>query len=159
MSDPSFVASSLKEMGAAGAAISVLLTAVTALAGAVVIMWKSANTVNAQRLAERDTLNKALSDSSTAINSMNRVIEDRNRVTEELADAMSRTGVAFEVVKERMTSQHEANKEKLASIQLIIESFAESHRALTAICTDIRNFVQGPFQPTPPRRPQTRRRR
>ncbi len=133
------VTGTLKEMGAAGAAISVLLTAVAALSGAVVFQWRQANQINGLRLKERDALNKALSDNTAAINGMTRATEERNRVTQELADAIALQASAFERVNDRVGFYHEDNKEKLSDIRKVVESMAEAVRVNTGMVTEVRN--------------------
>lgn len=134
-----FVTATLKGMGAAGAAISVLLTACGALAGAVVFQWKQANKVYGFRLAERDTLNKALTDNTKAIEGMTRATEERNQVTQELADAIAKQAAAFERVNDRVGFYHEDNKEKLTDLRKVTEAMAEAVRTNTGMVTEVRN--------------------
>src|SRR3954471_23995277 len=108
-----FVASTLKEMGAAGAAISVLLTAIGGLVTAVVFQYKQGNKVYGYRLAERDTLNKALTDNTAAIHAMTRTAEERNKATQELADAIEKMASAFERLNDRLAMQHDVQKDQL----------------------------------------------
>jgi hypothetical protein len=138
-----FVNSTLKEMGVAGAAISVLLTAVSGLVAAVVFQWRQANKVYGFRLAERDTLNKALTDNTAAINAMVRATEERNRVTQELAAAIAKQATAFERVNDRLEFYHEDNREKLTDIRKVIEVMSEAVRVNTGMVTDVRNANSG----------------
>src|SRR3954471_21640426 len=94
-----FVASTLKEMGAAGAAISVLLTAIGGLVTAVVFQYKQGNKVYGYRLAERDTLNKALTDSSSAMNALSKIAEERNEITSDLVNVIGKQTAAVDHLK------------------------------------------------------------
>jgi uncharacterized protein HemX len=136
MSD--FVNSTLKEMGPAGAAISVLLTAIAALVGAVIFQWKQGNKVYGYRLAERDTLNKALTDSSSALNASNNVAKERNEVISELADVIAKQTIGLEHLK----TQFEDTKELVKEQTKVISSLAEANRTMAGIVTDTRNYIQ-----------------
>lgn len=133
-----FVTSVLKDMGPAGAAISVLLTAVGALAGANIFQYKQGNKVYGYRLAERDTLNKALTDSSAALNASTKVAEERNEIISELADVTARQTIGLEHLK----TQCEDTKKLVEKQTDVISSLAEAHRTNTGIITDTRNWIQ-----------------
>lgn len=143
------VTDTLRSMGPAGAAISVMMAAITALTGAVVIQWKQSNKVYSYRIAERDTLNKALTDNTAAINAMARATEERNRVTEELAEAIAKLASAFERVNDRIEMQHTVLKDETQRQGLVISAVAEAMRNVTGIVTDVRNHIQA--QPRRPR--------
>ncbi len=145
MSD--LVTDALKGMGPAGAFISLQLTAITGLVAAVVLQWKQANKVYGYRLAERDLLNKALTDNTTAINAMTRTAEERNKATHELAEAIDRMASAFERLNDRLGMQHENVKEQLKDSVEAIKSMAEAVRVNTGMVTDIRNYIQQPRRP------------
>lgn len=134
----------LEGMGPAGAAISVLLTFITVLGTAVGIQWRQANKVYGYRLAERDTLNKALTDSTTAINSMIKATDERNRVTDELADAIGSQASAFDRLNDRQQMQHEVLKDEVQRQGMVISAASEATRINTGILTDIRNYIQNP---------------
>jgi len=128
----------LRAMGPAGAAISVLLTAVAALSGAVVFQWKQGNKVYGYRLAERDTLNKALTDSSATTNAANKIAEERNDIISELADVTAKQTIGLEHLKSQFEELKDLGKEQTK----VIASLAEAHRTNTGIITDIRNYIQ-----------------
>lgn len=144
MPDPAF-ASTLKDLGLAGLVISVMGTTIVGLAGFIVIQWKSqgraAAKTTADRLAERDILTSALNNAAKAIDAITRASEARNAVTEELADAIAGWTASNEVIKERMSLQHDANTEKLRDIKLVVASLSESIRTLTAMVTEVRNWT------------------
>lgn len=144
---PDFVNDSLKTMGPAGAAISVLLTFILALAASVGAMWRHSNKVYGYRLAERDTLNKALTDSTAAIKSMTRATDERNKVTEELAAAINAQANAGARLGDRQQMQHEVLKDEVQRQGMVISAGAEATRVNSGILTDIRNYIQQRRQP------------
>lgn len=144
---PDWVTEILKGMGPSGAAISVLLTFIIALATAVGVQWRHSNKVYGYRLAERDTLNKALTDSTGAINSMTRATDERNKVTEELAAAINHQAAAAARMSDRQQMQHEVMKDEIQRQGMVIGAQAEATRVNTGILTDIRNYIQQRRQP------------
>jgi peptidoglycan hydrolase CwlO-like protein len=132
------VTDTLRNMGPAGAAISVMLTAVTALVGAVVFQWTQANKVYGYRPAERDALNKALTDSSAAINAFTKIHEERNEKVSELVDVITRQTIGLEHLKTQFDDQKECIKDQTK----VIGSLAEAVRTSTGILTDTRNYIQ-----------------
>lgn len=141
MPDPAFTPL-LKDLGIYGYVISTLVTACGALAAGNVIQWRQAIKVTKERISERDLLRDALNSAVQAINGFTRVSEQRNEVTEELASTISGWSASNEVIKERMSNQHDANTEKLRDIKFVVESLAEAVRTLTGMITDIRNSMQ-----------------
>lgn len=133
-----FVTSTLKDMGAAGAAISVLLTAITALVTANIFQYKQGNKVYGYRLAERDTLNKALTDSSAALNASTRIAEERNEIISELSDVIAKQTIGLEHLK----SQFDEMKTLVGKQTDVIAALAEANRTTTGIVTDTRNWIQ-----------------
>lgn len=144
------VTSTLRDMGPAGAVISVLLTAIGGLVSAVMIQYRQGNKVYGYRLAERDTLNKALTDNTAAINAMTRATEERNRVTEELAAAIGNLASAFERVNDRLEMQHTVMKDEVQRHGLVVSAVADAMRNVAGIVTDVRNHLQQ----QPQRRPR-----
>lgn len=144
MPDPA-TATALKELGLAGYVISGMASTILALASANVIQWRLASKAAAKfttdRLAERDILTAALNNASKAIEAISRASEERNEVTEELAVAIQNWTASMEVIKERMSLQHDANSEKLNDIKFVTSSFADSVRTLTGIVTEVRNWT------------------
>lgn len=126
-------------MGPAGAAISVLLSTITILAGAIVVLFKQNNGHNKARLAEREVLIKVIEANNTALNKSAEATEERNRVTQELANAIDKQASAFTIVNERVGLYHEDNKEKLKDLSAVVGSTAEALRVNTGMLTEVRN--------------------
>lgn len=61
-----------------------LVGTITVLAGANAWQWRNGNIVNAARLAERDTLNKALADVNATMRELTDSVNDGTGVTEKL---------------------------------------------------------------------------
>jgi len=131
----------LKELGPVGAFITMMGTAVTALAAAVGIQWRQANTVYGLRLKERDTLNEALTKSAVANDRLAKSIEERNRVTEELADAIGKLAAAWERVNDRIEFQHTAMNQNLRDQNEVIKSLSDALRVNTGMLTEVRNLA------------------
>lgn len=139
MADPELVAGTLEKMGQAGAAISILMTTISALATAVVVQYRQGNKVYGYRLAERDTMNKALTDSSAAINAFTKEAEERNRVIEELADSLGKQASALNHLIELLKMHHDAMKDEVKDQTKTIGSLADAIRVNTGMVTDARN--------------------
>jgi hypothetical protein len=133
-----FVTGTLKDMGAAGAAISVLLTTITALVGAVIFQYKQGNKVYSYRLAERDTLNKALTDSSTAINASTKIADERNDILADLVEVTTKQVIGLDHLKSQLDDMRAEIKEQ----NKVIAFLSEAHRTNTGIITDTRNYIQ-----------------
>lgn len=136
---PEFVVSILKSMGAAGAAISILLTAISILGTVITILFKQNNAHNKARLAEREVLIKLVESSNSAFNKNSEATEERNKVTQELADAIAKQAQAFELVNQRVGFYHEANTEKLKDMREVVASGADAMRVNTGMLTEVRN--------------------
>jgi methyl-accepting chemotaxis protein len=132
------VTDTLRNMGPAGAAISILLAAISALVAGNVFQYKQGNKVYGYRLAERDTLNKALTDSSAAINASTKIADERNEIISELADVIAKQTIGLEHLK----SQFEDMKVLVNKQNDVIGSLAEASRTMTGIVTDTRNYIQ-----------------
>jgi hypothetical protein len=132
------VTDTLRNMGPAGAAISVMLTAVTALTGAIIFQWKQANKVYGYRLAERDALNKALTESSAAINAFTKIHEERTEKVSELVDVISRQTIGLDHLKLQLDDMKVCIKDQTSAFA----SLAEAVRTCTGIVTDTRNYIQ-----------------
>jgi hypothetical protein len=143
MADPD----GLKDLGGPAAwFISMMASAIIALAAAVGLQWKHANKVYGYRLSERDTLNAALVGAAKSQDASTRAQEEQNRVTEELADAMRSLANAFERLNERLAMQFDHGKDhardqlgRIDDNTKAIGSLAEALRVNTGIVTDIRN--------------------
>lgn len=141
-----FLASTLKDMGAAGAAISVLLTAVSALVAANVFQYKHGNKVYGYRLAERDTLNAALASSTTSRDKHTKATEDLKDAIEDLADAYKAQAAAFDRLTDRQEMQHETLVNEIQRHGMVISSVAEAMRTLNGSVTEVRNGMTQTLQ-------------
>lgn len=130
----------LKDLGEVGVFITMMATAVTALAAAVGVQWRQANKVYGLRLTERDTLNEALSKSAVANDRLAKSIEERNKVTEELADAIGKLAVAWERVNERLEYQHATMDRNLRDHSDVVRSLGDALRVNTGMLTEVRNL-------------------
>lgn len=129
----------LKELGPSGAFISMMATAIVGLSAAVGVQWRQGNKVYGYRLAERDILNKALSDSTVAISAMTRATNELKEVTEKLVDAIERQANAFERVNDRAEIQHAVLKDELGRHGTAI---SEASRIYNQTIVEIRAFLQ-----------------
>lgn len=134
-----FVAGTLKDMGAAGAAISVLLTTVTACVTAIIFLYRQNNKLNAERRTESGTVIKLMENTNTALKSVADSSEQRNKVTQDLADAIRTQAAAFEMVNQRIEFYHDGNVEKLKDLREVVASHAEAVRVNTGMVTEVRN--------------------
>lgn len=127
---PDFVRETLRGMGEAGAAITVLLMAVMALTGAVVAMWRQSNKVMKYRLAERDTLNKALIESTIAVLAASKATVQSTESVEELEEGISKLTASLERLTER-------NVHDTTTQNMVISSLAEAVRTHTVTVNQI----------------------
>lgn len=137
----SVVTSTLESMGASGAAITVLMTTVSALAAVVVYQNKRAEKINGHRLTERDTLNKALTEASAALLRISDVTKERNNLTNELAEAIQAQSIAFERLRDKIEFQYVSLKEETQRQSMIVSAVAESSRTTAAQLMDVRNVI------------------
>ena len=139
------VLSALTGMSVAGAIIATLLIVIMALAGVIARMWLEHNKTFKYRLAERDTLIKALNDSTSVLQAMHKATAERNEVTEELSELIMKQGIAFEYMNERFKSQHGIVREDTHRIEMAITAIAEAMRNLVSITenarTELRSFL------------------
>ncbi|MET4720750.1 uncharacterized protein YlxW (UPF0749 family) [Bradyrhizobium japonicum] len=140
MSD--FVAQTLSGMGPAGAAITVLMAVVTALAGAIVYLFKQNTKLHIERRAESLAVIKLIESNNTALTKVADSTDERNRVTQELAEAIKVQAQAFEMVNQRIEFYHDGNIEKLKDLATAFASHADAVRVNTAMVTEARNASQ-----------------
>lgn len=134
--DTIYVGETLKGMGVPGAIIIVLMGVITLLAGVIVVQWRQANKVYGFRLAERDVLNSALNDSKTALGAMLDATKERNEITDDLAEVITRQAAAFDQVSDRIRMHYEGLRDDNARLHMVVNAIAESMRVLTGIATD-----------------------
>jgi hypothetical protein len=127
---PDFVRETLKGMGEAGAAITLLLMTIMALTTAVVAQWRQSNKVMKYRLAERDTLNKALIESTTALIASDRVAHQIAEANADLEAAINKLTATFERSIDRVQSD-------TVTQNMVISSLAEAVRTHTTTVNQI----------------------
>jgi Cu/Ag efflux pump CusA len=140
--DAVFVGGVLKSLGLPGAIIIVLMFVISMLTTAIIFMQKHANKVYGYRLRERDVLNKALSDSTVVLQQMVRASEERNEVTEGLADVTRKQAVAFDQVNERIKVHYEVMKDDLSRLAQVATAIAEAVRNINGICDALRRDAE-----------------
>jgi phosphatidylserine/phosphatidylglycerophosphate/cardiolipin synthase-like enzyme len=131
----------LEGMGVPGGIIFVLMSTVTVLATVIRRMQTRADKIYGYRLAERDTLNKAMTDTAKVLGDMLRATEERNDLTEEQADLISKQSAAFELLKVTLIAHHETSKDHYHTVAQAISAMAEAIRVLTAMVQDNRHFM------------------
>jgi hypothetical protein len=134
-----FVGEQLKGLGLPGAIIIVLMAVVTVMGTAIGFMWKHSNKVYGYRLAERDVLNKALTDASAVLAGLLKASEERNDLTEELASLIEKQGAAFELLKVTVLAQYDTIKSNQAVAAQAVASLADAVRQLTSMVQENRN--------------------
>ena len=132
---PEWVVTILQQYGLAGVVIA-------ALAYAVYQQNKNANEVNNSRLAERDVLIKALESNTTAIKENAKVTEQRNVVTEALAEALSKQAGVFDVFIQKTEFHQTTIKDTMQTQSKVIDALAESNRVNTGILRDVRDHIE-----------------
>lgn len=144
--DAVFVGEQLKGLGLPGAIIIVLMAVAITLGGVIFAMWKHSNKVYGYRLQERDTLNKALTDSSKVLADMQQATEERNDLTQDQADLLNKQSAAFEVLKVTILAQYDTIKSNDLVVAQTVTAMAEAIRVLTSIVTSqgqtLANHVQ-----------------
>lgn len=135
--------SSLKELGPTGYFISAMMTAIAGLSAAVAVQWRHANKVYSLRLAERDTLNDALTKSSASNLVLAESIRERNAVTAALADAVHALTVSNTMLHDRIGLMLDVHSRDAASQIDVIKSMAEAIRTQTGIVTNARDLSAG----------------
>lgn len=136
---PEWIGALLKELGLPGAIIFVLMGVITIESEIIRRLIAHANKVYGFRLAERDTLNKALTDSAKVLADMLEATRDRNDITEELGDLIAKQTAAFELLRVTIANQYENIRQNNADASLAVGSMSESIRALAALVTDGKN--------------------
>jgi hypothetical protein len=138
---PEFIIKLLESMGAAGAIIFVLMTVISGLAEVIRRMYSRSNKVYGYRLAERDTLNKALSDTARVLGDMLKATEERNDLTQEQADLILKQSMAFEMLKVTILSQYENIRDNNQAVSQSVAAMADAIRVLTSMVADHRNLA------------------
>lgn len=131
----------LEGMGFPGLVIFLLISALVAAVLYIRQMQAKADRIYGYRLQERDTLNKALSDTAKVLADMLKVTEDRNELTEEQAGLILKQAHAFELLKVSVLAQYETIKDNNTAASLAVSSMAEAIRTLTTIVLENRTIA------------------
>jgi hypothetical protein len=134
-----FVSEELKSLGLSGAIILVLMFVVSILSTAIALMWRNSNKVYGYRLAERDTLNKALTETSTVLQEMLHATEERNDITTEQAELIAKQSSAFELLKVTILAQYDTLKSNHSTTTQTVSAMAEAMRTLHSLIGENRN--------------------
>jgi len=105
-------------------------------------MYRQANKVYTYRLAERDTLNAALTASTTALKEAVEEQKEQRDIIEELTGLISKQGNAFEQLTERVRLQYDGLKEDNVRLGIVTSAIADAMRQAVALQTEICNTVQ-----------------
>jgi hypothetical protein len=132
---PDWFVTILQGYGLAGVVIA-------ALGFAVWQQSKNAFEVNNARLSERDVLIKALESNTTAIRENAKVTEQRNQVTQDLAEAISKQAGAFDIFLQKSDFSQSNMKDTLQGQLKALEAFSESNRVNSGILRDVRDYIE-----------------
>lgn len=138
---PEIVTDTLSGMGLAGAVITVLMAVVTSLAGAIIVMFRINNKLHAERKAENALVIKVIENVNNSLTKLADSTDDRNVVTEALADAIKVQAATFELVNQRIEFYHNGNIEKLGGIDKVVAAMSEAVRVSNGTVSLIRDGV------------------
>jgi hypothetical protein len=143
---PEWIVKILQGEGLAGAIIFVLLMAIAGLVAYIKTLHTKADKVYGYRLAERDTLNKTLSDTASVLRDMLEVTEDRNDLTEEQARLIEKQSQAFELLKATILAQYDNIRDHNSASSQAITAMSDSIRTLSSIVVENRVIATGHVQ-------------
>lgn len=120
------------------------------LAGVVIfslgfVVWKQnrdAFEVNNSRLGERDVLIKALEANTTAIQENAKVTEQRNQVTQDLSEAISKQAGALDLFLQKSEFNQTTMRETVQVQTKVFSEFSESIRVNSGIVRDVRDYIE-----------------
>lgn len=138
---PDWIERLLEKGGLWGAIVFVLLMTVAGLVAYVRSMQTKADKVYGYRLAERDTLNKTLSDSSKVLEGIIKANEDRNDLMEEQANLILKQSHAFELLRVLVEAQYDNIKDHNSANAQVVGSMAEAIRSLSTTVHENRNIA------------------
>lgn len=107
----------------------------------VFFMYRSSLDVNNSRLGERDVLIKALESNTTAIRENAHATENRNSITQDLAEAIGKQAGAFDLFIQKTELQNESFREKMRDMVATVDAMSEASRVNTGILKDVRDTV------------------
>lgn len=140
---PEWIVKILEGMGIAGAIIFVLLMTVLSLVLYIRSMQAKADKIYGFRLAERDNLNKALTDSSRVLEDVLKATEDRNDLTAEQAELLVKQAQAFELLKVTILSQYDNIRDHHQTNAQVVGAMSEAVRVLSSMVIENRTLAQG----------------
>jgi hypothetical protein len=143
---PEWVTKILGDMGFPGVVIFMEFMVCAGLVAYIKSLQNKADKVYGYRLAERDTLNKTLSDTAGVLRDMLKVTEERNELTEEQAKLIAQQAHAFELLKVTILAQYENIKDHNDASAMAVTAMADAIRQLTTIVTENRTIAQGHVQ-------------
>lgn len=129
---PAWIEKTLESAGILGAIIFVLLFTIAALVAYIKQIQGKADKVYGYRLAERDTLNKALSEAAEVIRTVVETTKERNALTNEQAELLEKQMHAFELLKASIIAQYDGIKDISHATSSAVQAMAEAVRTLTA---------------------------
>jgi hypothetical protein len=139
---PGWIEKSLEGMGIAGGIIFVLLLTISGLIAYIRTLHTKADKVYGYRLAERDTLNKTLSDTAKVLEDVLEQVEERNALTEQQAELISKQAQAFELLKVTILSQYDNIRDHNTASSQAVAAMAEAIRTLSMMIIENRSIAQ-----------------
>lgn len=129
----------LHGMGLAGAVITVLLSVVGSLAAVIVWMQRRADKVYGYRLAERDALNKALTEAASAQQAQAAATSERNQLQDQLSETITSLTQSIALFIERQTVHHEHLVTDQGRMITVIDAIAEAMRNASLTTTGVKD--------------------
>lgn len=140
---PDWVTKILEGLGLPGVIIFFLLLTVAGLVAYVRTLHTKADKVYGYRLAERDTLNKTLTDTAKVLEDLVDQAEERNSLTTQQAELISKQAQAFELLKVTILSQYDNIRDHNNTATTAVASMAEAIRTMSAMLIENRAIAQG----------------
>lgn len=140
---PAWIERALENMGIPGAIIFVLLLTITALVAYIRSMQAKADKIYGYRLAERDSLIKALTEAAGVLKDMLKAQEERNELIDEQAKLIEKQAQAFELLKVTILAQYDNIREHNAATAASVGAMAEAIRTMTMMLTENRQIAAG----------------
>ena len=139
---PHWIEKLIEGMGVPGGIIFVLLLTVSGLVAYVKSLQTKADKVYGYRLEERDTLNKALTDTAKVLEDVLEQVEERNELTSEQAELIQKQSAAFELLKVTVVAQYDNIKDHNAASAMAITAMAEAIRTLSSLVIENRAIAK-----------------
>lgn len=136
---PEWILKLLEGAGIYGAIIFVLLTALIGAIAYIKSLHTKADKIYGYRLTERDTLNKALTDTAKVLADMLEATKDRNDLTEDQADLIAKQAMAFELLKVTVLGQYDNIRDYNTAAANAVSAMAQAIRTLTEIVQENRH--------------------